>query len=496
MSIARVPVVAIVGRPNVGKSTLFNQLVRRRRSLVLDQPGVTRDRLYARVESDGLRFDLIDTGGYDLQAADPLIQETVEQTRLAIQEADLVLFVLDAIEGLVPLDQEIAGLLRRGGKKVLHVVNKIDVPGHIERTYEFHQLGAPEIHALSAEHRRGLEELLDAIGEALPEARAAAEASPGAAEDSFEALEWPLETEEWPSEAADVAEGDGDEPLEDEEVKDEEIQVAIIGRPNAGKSTLLNQLCGYERSVADPRPGTTRDAVDTLVTHEGRAYRIVDTAGIRKKARTKLSVDKLSVLMALKALERSHVALLVIDAVEGPTDQDAHIAGYAVERGRALAIVVNKWDLVEKDGSTAGAYAKVLRDRLAFVGYAPILFISAKTGQRVAKLFEMIDKLRAEHARKIGTGELNRFFAEMLGRNPPPMSRGKRPKIYYITQTGKAPPTFTAFTNTQEKWHFSYERYLLNGLRERFGFEGTPIRLRFRYARKEGGGRARRGAGT
>ncbi|MBZ0253850.1 MAG: ribosome biogenesis GTPase Der [Candidatus Methylomirabilis sp.] len=439
------PVVAIVGRPNVGKSTLFNQLVGERRSLVLDQPGVTRDRLYADVDWDGYRFVLIDTGGYDLGAEDPLILETIEQTKLAIDEADLVVLLLDAAEGLTPLDAELASILRKAEKRALYAVNKVDDPKHEARLYEFYRLGTDKLFPLSAEHKRGFDELMEAVEEALPAGRA--------------------------------PEG------EDAEATDE-TRIAIIGRPNAGKSTLLNALCGKERSVADPRPGTTRDAVDTVLVREGRRYRIIDTAGIRRKSRTKLSVDKIATLLALRALERAHVALLVIDGQEGVTDQDAHILGYAVDRGRAVCIVVNKWDIVEKDAGTTGVFVNKIREELNFAAYAPIQFISAKTGQRVQKLFEMVDAARAAHLRRVGTGELNRFVPEVVGRNPPPLIKGRRGKILYITQTGVAPPTFVAFTNTKEPWHFSYERYLVNALRERYDFEGTPIRMQFRAGRR------------
>ncbi len=464
------PSVVIVGRPNVGKSTLFNRLTSSRRSIVTDEPGITRDRIYGSVSWTGRSFQLVDTGGIvpDDRAAIP--REVLRQARVAIDAAALLLLVVDARAGLTPLDSELARLLRRTGKPVFLVANKVDTPQWLSLASPFHELGF-EVFPVSCEHGFGIAEMLDSLLQRL----SAAGALPSAEE---------------PSSA------ESDVP----------IRIAIVGRPNVGKSTLLNSLVGQERAIVSPDPGTTRDAVDTSLHRGGHTYSFIDTAGIRRKGKTKLVAEKLSVVMARRHLERSDIALMVIDSEQGVTSSDATIASYTQQSGRSVILVMNKWDLALEHARSAPPvrqrtrissrraasppeqqsppsldpgrlmfdYEKLVRAKLKFLDFAPILFLSAKSGQRVQKLFALIDSVAAARRRRIPTGELNRWLREVdLDRGTSPSSR--RVKIYYLTQASSSPPTFVLFTNQTQPLHFSYRRFLENQLRERFDFSGTPI---------------------
>ncbi len=435
------PIVAIVGRPNVGKSTLFNRMTGRRKAVVLDTPGVTRDRNYHVAEWNGTRMLVVDTGGYESEPTHELSAAMREQTQLAIDEADVIIHVVDAEEPLNPTDSEIQQLLRRAGKPVLVAVNKCDNESRrLAAMAEFSALGV-DVFPISALHGLRTGELLDAVVDALPK-----------------------HSEE--DEAA-LAEREG-------------IRVAVVGRPNVGKSTLVNKILGYERVIASPVPGTTRDPVDTTFTYNDKVYTLIDTAGIRRRGKIERGCENLSVLAALMSLERCDVALIVVDALEGLTDQDAHVAGYAVDAGCGCIIVINKWDAVEKDEKTAGAFVKALRAEWGFLKHAPVVHVSALTGLRVPRIFELVDQVYAEYTKRIDTSELNQWLQQALGRQSPPIHKGRQLKIKYVTQTGTKPPTFTFFVNDPELLYYSYERYLANRLRERFGFEGVPIRLRFR----------------
>jgi len=475
--------VVIVGRPNVGKSTLFNRLTGTRRSIVTNEPGITRDRIYGRAEWRGRPLEVVDTGGIIPQEKALIPQEIFRQARVAINNAALLVLVVDSRAGVTPLDEELARLLRGTGKPFVVAVNKVDSPRQEVNAAVFHAIGAP-VFPIAAEHGLGVDDLLDA-------ALAATQARELRAESAAE---------------------------------QQAVEVAIIGRPNVGKSTLLNRMVGEERSIVSPLPGTTMDTVDTEVTRDGHRYRFVDTAGIRRKGKTRLVAEKLSVVMARRGLERADVALLVVDAEQGVTQGDATIAGYAEQSGRSVIIVMNKWDLAleaarraasggggtvraasaEKTGhnssrgrswrtgdvsGTAGNgaaidkgqllldYEKMVREKLKFLSYAPIVFLSAKTGERTAKLFPLIDQIAAARKRRIPTPELNRWLKEEvdLQRGTTPKSRPVR--IYYITQAKAAPPTFLLFTNQKEPLHFSYERFLENQLRAKFDFTGTPVRF-------------------
>jgi len=429
-------IVAIVGRPNVGKSTLFNRILGRRMAIVEDIPGVTRDRNYADVSRYAKRFTLIDTGGFEPASNDRLLAQMREQSQLAMEEADIILFVMDGREGLNPADEEVAGMLRQVDKPVLFVVNKVDGPSQEAMLGEFYALGVGELYPISAEHRHGVGSLVDEVLDLLPE------------------------------------QGEDQENLT-------ETRLSIIGRPNVGKSSLVNRLLGYERVVANPTAGTTRDSVDTPFIYNGKRYVLIDTAGIRRKGRVSQKLEKYSVIHALKALDRTHVALVVIDAEEGITDQDLTIAGYAHERGRAVILIVNKWDLVKKDNTTMGEYVKDVRDAFKFLPDSPIHFVSALTGQRINKIMADVEMVSDEFNRKVSTAELNRVLKDAEINHPPPMFRGRRLKLFYATQTAVRPPTFIIFVNKAEGIHFSYERYLMNCLRQAFGFVACPIRLKF-----------------
>jgi len=469
----RLPRVAIVGRPNVGKSTLFNRLVGRRRALVGNEPGMTRDRLYGGAEWLGREFEVVDTGGMmDAALEEPAISGAageiaagiLRQARAAIREADRVLLVVDARQGLLPLDEELARRLRAAGKPLSLAVNKVDSDRQEALSAEFHRLGIDGTFLISAEHGRGVAELLDHITSGFVQtqrAEAASDASTTAAERSL--------TEE---------ESSGTE----EEDASRVIRVAIIGRPNVGKSTLLNRLLNEERSIVTPLPGTTRDAVDAELEAGGRHFRLIDTAGIRRKGKTHLLAEKLSVIQARKHLERSDVAVLVLDALEGVTAADTHIGGYAYESRRSVVIAVNKWDAAVKGPEAMKEFTESVRDQLKFLSFAPLVFISALKGQRLGKLLDAIAEVAAARRYRIPTAEMNRF-AEQLDFERAPGPGGSALRLYYLTQARVSPPTFVAFTNRSGAPHFSVERFLENRIRERFPFPGTPLVLEWRRSR-------------
>ena len=431
------PIVAIVGRPNVGKSTLFNRIAGRKKAIVANEPGVTRDRNYADVEWGGSLFTLIDTGGFEPVSKDRIFIQMREQCRLAMDEADIILFVMDGKEGFTPTDKEIADILRQQEKPVFYIVNKIDIPKHEERVLEFYELGVEPIHSVSGEHGYGVDGLMDEVTQAFP----------GSVE------------EEWNGKAT---------------------KVAIIGRPNVGKSSLINRLLGYKRVIVDEAPGTTRDAIDTFLARDGKRYVFIDTAGIRRKSRISLQLEKYSIVEALRTIDRSDVAVLLIDAREGVTFQDARISGFIHEKGKGCILVINKWDLVKKDSQTIVEFEKKVRDDLKYLSYAPVLFISALTGQRVMRVLDMIDQVAEETRKRISTSQLNKYFEKWVENNLPSLHKNRRVNLSYITQVSTAPPTFVIYTNYPEGIHFSYERYLMNQLRETFGFQGVPVRFQFR----------------
>lgn len=436
------PIVAIVGRPNVGKSTLFNRIVGGRVAIVEGQPGVTRDRLYEDADWNGRLFTLVDTGGLDFQEDDHIVVHVRDQAEIAITEADLVLFVVDARAGLTGTDQDVAKVLRRSEKPVLLVANKVEQFDKLHDLYEFYSLGLGEPIPVSAAQGLNTGELLDLLVEKLP---------PGA----------------------------------EEEVDEDVIKIAVIGRPNVGKSSLVNALLGEQRVIVSDVPGTTRDAIDTFLTRQGQKYLLIDTAGIRRRSRIDLPTERYSVIRALRAVERSDLVLMLIDAVEKLTEQDKRIAGYAHEKGRGSILVVNKWDLVKKDDRTAQQYVDDLRDGLGFMQYAPVLFISALTGQRVHRVLDLVDFVHDQQNMRIATANLNDLLRDAIMRNQAPQDKGKRLKIFYGTQSGVKPPTFLLFVNNPELMHFSYLRYLENTLRSAYGFEGTPIRIFMRKRDRE-----------
>ena len=430
------PVIAIVGRPNVGKSTLFNKLIGERRAIVEDTPGVTRDRIYGETEWRGKTMIVIDTGGIEPKTDDHILKKMREQAQIAIDTADVIIFMCDIRTGLLADDKDIAVMLKRSGKPVVVAVNKSDRIGVVApEFYEFYELGFDtDPIALSSLHGSGSGDLLDAVFDALPE-------------------------------------------FENEETDEDVINVAVIGKPNAGKSSLINKILGDDRLIVSNMAGTTRDAIDTHFENEFGKYNLIDTAGIRRQSRVDDRIEKYSVLRAKMAVERANVCLLVIDAAEGITEQDEKIAGIAHEAGKAVIICVNKWDLIEKDNKTTNEFTKRIYDALSYMTYAPLLFISAMTGQRVNKLFEYINYVHNQTNMRISTGMLNDVLAEAVNRVQPPTDRGRRLKIYYMTQTSVAPPTFVMFCNDAELFHFSYQRYIENCLRQTFGFKGTPIRM-------------------
>lgn len=431
------PIIAIVGRPNVGKSTLFNKLIGERRAIVEDTPGVTRDRLYGETEWCGKQLIIIDTGGIEPKSDDIILSQMRLQAEIAIESADVIVFMCDVRTGLVADDREIAVMLKKSGKPIIPVVNKCDSIGALPMEYyEFYELGFDtDPIAISSVHGTGSGDLLDAVLDLLPEAEANDEDDGG-------------------------------------------VKVAVIGKPNAGKSSIINRIVGEKRLIVSNIPGTTRDAVDTIVTNEFGTYTFIDTAGIRRSAKIKDSVEHYSVLRAHTAVERADVCLIMIDAAEGITEQDEKIAGIAHEAGKASIIVVNKWDSIpDKDNSTVKEFTDKIRVALAYMPYAPIMFVSALTGQRVTNLFEQIDYVYGQAVMRITTGMLNDVLRDAMIRVQPPSDKGKRLKIYYMTQIGVAPPTFVIFCNNAELFHFSYQRYIENCLRNTFGFKGTPIKL-------------------
>ena len=440
------PVIAIVGRPNVGKSTLFNKLIGERRAIVEDTPGVTRDRIYGETEWRGRRFTVIDTGGIEPGSGDVILSQMRVQAEIAIESADVIIFMCDSRTGLLSDDIDVAKMLRRSGKPVIPVVNKCDSVGRIpSEFYEFYELGFDtDPVAVSSISGTGTGDMLDEVIRILPEDA-------------------------------------GGEP------DDGGIKVAVIGKPNAGKSSIINRIAGEERVIVSDIPGTTRDAIDTRVENEWGTYTFVDTAGIRRGSKIKDSVEHYSVLRAHTAAERADVCLIMIDASEGITEQDEKIAGIAHDAGRASIIVVNKWDAVEdKESDSVKKYTDKIRSALSYMPYAPVLFVSAKTGQRVVKLFEAINRVYANSVMRISTGTLNDVLADAVTRVQPPTDKGKRLKVFYMTQVQTAPPTFVIFCNNAELFHFSYQRYIENCLRETFGFEGTPIKLVIRERGEDG----------
>ena len=436
------PVIAIMGRPNVGKSTLFNRLARRRKAIVINEPGATRDRNYADGEWGGKPFVLVDTGGFEPASEERILIQMREQTTLAMEEADVIIFLLDGRSGLTPADRDIAALLRQVKKPVFYAVNKVDGPKQEGNAVEFYELGIDRLYTISAQHGEGIYELMDDVAAILPEG----------------AL--------------------------DEEDAAAPIRIAVIGKPNVGKSSLINRILGLERTIVNPLPGTTRDAIDTPFEYEGQRYVLIDTAGIRRKSRISLTLEKYSVVQALKTIDRCDVALVLIDAVEGMTDQDVKIAGLAYEEGKACIIVVNKWDAVEKDTDTSGKVVLDMKDKSKFLDFAPIIFVSALTGQRVMKIFDIVRSVYDEYTRRVGTGEFNRVVREILEKNPPPRTSYRANTISYMTQVSAKPPTFVFFTRDPKGVHFSYERFLANQIREAFGFHHVPIRLFFKNKRK------------
>ncbi len=432
--------LAIVGRPNVGKSTLFNRLMGKRIAIVEDVPGVTRDRNYADAEIDGRMITLVDTGGLDPESEDELMSSMADQVGLAVDEADFILFVVDAHEGAMPGDSEIAQYLRRREKDVILVVNKVDGQNWEAPAAEFYSMGFEHVHFVSAEHKRGIGDLTDEI----------------------------------------VRQADDIEPAE---VDEDEIRVAILGRPNVGKSSLVNKLLGAERVVVSPIAGTTRDMVDIRLTYEDKPYLLIDTAGMRKKSRVKQGVERWSVMKAIRAIERSQVCVLMVEAVEGITDQDLRILDLILRGGRGAVICLNKWDLVEKDGKTFDVMRKEIAFRLGPYRHVPVISISALTGQRTHRIFEFIDKLKSEWEKRIPTSQLNRMIEEAVRTNPPPVVGRKRTRIYYATQVTDRPPAIALFCSYPEGIPTNYERYLVNRFRATFGFDGVPVRFYLR-ARK------------
>lgn len=508
---AALPVVAVVGRPNVGKSTIFNRFVGKRQAIVEDRARTTRDRMYGDMEWNGRRFVLIDTGGLEVDTDDPIEIRVQEQARLAIREADVILFVVDAITGLTPADQEAAELLRTAAAPIIVAVNKVDNTQREADAAEFWSMGWEETYSISASHGRGTGDLLDSIVWALPP-ETEAELARKKRED--EADEWAREVDAGRLEPYVVGDlGNAVDPTEDEEAEQAELDrfeggqaaggeiearwdaaieaesddvqaaVAFVGRPNVGKSSLLNSLLGEDRAIVSDVPGTTRDAVDTTLEWGRSEIVLIDTAGIRRRGKVANgpAAEKYSTLRALKAIARADVAVLVIDAVEGLTAQDAHVAGYVVDEGKGLVIAVNKWDLVEdKTDRTFAQYTEWIRSEVPFLEFAPIISISAKTGQRVGRVLELAIDIWGERRKRISTGELNRVIRAAVERQSPPVVKGRRPKVFYGTQAAVAPPTFVFFANEAGLIHFSYRRYIENRLREEFGFDGTPIKLVFR----------------
>ncbi|HCH28120.1 MAG TPA: ribosome biogenesis GTPase Der [Ruminococcaceae bacterium] len=430
------PVVAVVGRPNVGKSTLFNKLIGKRLSIVDDTPGVTRDRIYGDVEWRGHKVMLVDTGGIEPKTDDIILSGMRNQANLAIETANVIILVVDMQSGVTATDSDVAAMLQKSGKPIVLCVNKCDKVGEVPpEFYEFYNLGLGDPVAVSSVHGHGTGDLLDAVFDNLPE-------------NAF-----------------------------DDDEDGETVNVAVIGKPNAGKSSLVNKISGQERTLVSDIAGTTRDAIDTLVNNKFGSFNFIDTAGIRRQSKIDDKIEKYSVLRAKMAIERADVCVIMIDAIDGFTEQDSKIAGLALEQGKGCIIAVNKWDIAPKDGQTMDKYRKKLMNDFSFMPYAPIIFISAKTGQRIDRLFELIKYVDTQNAMRISTGKLNDILADATARVQPPSDKGKRLKIYYITQASTRPPTFVAFCNRAQLFHFSYQRYLENQIRSTFGLEGTPVRF-------------------
>ena len=481
------PVVAVVGRPNVGKSTLFNRIVGERHAIVEDRARTTRDRLYGVAEWNDRRYVVIDTGGIEIDPGDAIEERVQDQARLAIEEADVIVFVVDAAIGQTPADQEVAETLRRAEAPVIMAINKADNEKLELQGHEFLQLGWNDWNAVSALHGRGTGDLLDAIVEALPE-------------ESFDELERTRREAEAEDLAESIEEGiipelPQDEGLEEDAEPtgeawfDEEApvpRVAIVGRPNVGKSSLLNQLLGEERSIVSDIPGTTRDAIDTTLEWQGRELRLVDTAGLRRRGKVASgpAAERYSALRALKAIGRADVCVLVLDAQDGLAAQDAHVAGYVVDEGVGLVVAINKWDLVEKDDKTFEEYVARIRQQAPFLHFAPVVAISALTGQRAGRVLDEALTIAAERRRRVPTARLNKVLSDAVSRHQPPPVKGRRPRFYYATQAAIEPPTFVLFAADAKSVHFSYERFLENRIRDAFDFEGTPLRLFFRERSK------------
>ncbi len=436
------PIVAVVGRPNVGKSTLFNVLAGENISIVKDTPGITRDRIYADVTWLNHNFTLVDTGGIEPDSSDIILSQMREQAEIAIETADVIMFMVDVKQGLVDADSKVADMLRRSHKPVILVVNKVDsFDKMMADVYEFYNLGIGDPHPISSVNRMGIGDMLDEVISYFPEGS-------------------------------------------DEEEEDDRIKVAIVGKPNVGKSSLINKLLGENRLIVSDIAGTTRDAVDTEVTYNGKEYVFIDTAGLRRKNKIKEELERFMIIRTVSAVERADVVVLLIDAKEGVTEQDAKIIGIAHERGKAIIVAVNKWDAIEKDDRTIYRFTEKVRQTLSFMPYAEIIFISALTGQRIGKLYETIDIVAENHALRVATGVLNEIMTEAVAMQQPPADKGKRLRLYYITQVSVKPPTFVIFVNDKELMHFSYTRYIENQIRNAFGFKGTPLRFIIRE-RKE-----------
>ena len=437
------PVVAIVGRPNVGKSTLFNALAGEKIAIVKDTPGVTRDRIYADVNWLNRDFTLIDTGGIEPESGDIILSQMREQAQIAIDTADVIMFVTDVRQGLVDADSKVADMLRRSHKPVVLVVNKVDnFNKMMPDVYEFYNLGIGDPMPISAAERIGIGDMLDRVMEHFPEGS-------------------------------------------DEEEEDDRPRIAIVGKPNVGKSSIINRLLGEDRLIVSDIAGTTRDAIDTNVVHNGKEYVFIDTAGLRRKNKIKEEIERYSIIRTVTAVERADVVLMMIDAVEGITEQDAKIAGIAHERGKGVIIVVNKWDAIEKDDKTVKEYEHQIRMTLSYMPYAEIVYVSAKTGQRLPKLFDMIDMVIESQTLRVSTGVLNEIMTEAVAMQQPPSDKGRRLRLYYITQVSVKPPTFVIFVNDKELTHFSYTRYIENKIREAFGFRGTTLRFIYRERKED-----------
>ncbi|MBC1482441.1 ribosome biogenesis GTPase Der [Listeria immobilis] len=427
------PVVAIVGRPNVGKSTIFNRIVGERVSIVEDVPGVTRDRIYNSAEWLGKEFNIIDTGGIDL-SDEPFLEQIRAQAEIAIDEADVIIFITNGREGVTDADEQVAKILYRSNKPIVLAINKVDNPEMRDQIYDFYSLGFGEPYPISGSHGLGLGDMLDAVRAHFPKE-------------------------------------------EEEEYPDDTVKFSLIGRPNVGKSSILNALLGEDRVIVSDIAGTTRDAIDTTYTFDGQDYVMIDTAGMRKRGKVYESTEKYSVLRAMRAIERSDVVLVVINAEEGIREQDKRIAGYAHDAGRAIIIVVNKWDAINKDEKTINVWTEDIREQFQFLSYAPIVFVSAKTKQRLNNLFPLINQVSDNHSLRVQSSMLNDVISDAVAMNPSPMDKGKRLKIFYTTQVAVKPPTFVVFVNDPELMHFSYERFLENRIRDAFPFDGTPIRV-------------------